>query len=414
MPTKKNDPLVPVTRDIVTALRKHHRRTGIAPLALLKKQNDVPKGLSASEVTSWINSKGADRTARKSHLDYVLKCWSSAADKKIRRRKKEKRIVLTDDIIDELRAEILRTGIGGAQLLRGRRTELPLGLNRQTISNWTLGKVGTIRVDYLDYALKLWKSLPDESDVYIKITDEMRENLKLKLKKTGLSPKRLFAHRNDLPEGLAWHNIRHFIKPSTKRLKRKYHEFFIRICDEHNGQGYEEITQEIRERIQNEIDRTGIRIYHLLRRASVEQKNHVKGYTVKAWLNGSAQKANKCDIDYILGLYAKTPDKPTANKPKYPDKNSTRVNPKKVRTFDLRFVSLFEIPQTDIKMLRDYRDQYKILPSKIFKYAKEPPPSGVNSYMIRNWLGGRTKRADPDHIKWVLHMCQEWVKFQAE
>jgi hypothetical protein len=55
--------------------------------------------------------------------------------------------------------------------------------------------------------------------------------------------------------------------------------------------------------LRKEIERTGIPVQLMLRRASRKEKPPVSAATVYQWLNGGVKKANQDAMAYVLGLY---------------------------------------------------------------------------------------------------------------
>lgn len=140
---------IPLTPDILEMLRAHAVRTGKGPSALLRAARDKPDGLSSPLIHTWLSGKTV--TARRDHLDYVLKRYDIPVP--------SDRIEITGALLEELRAHVRRTGKGPHALLRGVRDK-PEGLTGNMIQNWMRGLVHTARKDHFDYVLTLWGSLP--------------------------------------------------------------------------------------------------------------------------------------------------------------------------------------------------------------------------------------------------------------
>lgn len=315
-------------------------------------------------------------------------------------------IPITQEIIDTLLEQQKRTGFGSSEILKGRDPEKPMGLNSGMVGKWLRGKIKSAKAAHVDYVMRKWKELPDNSINYIELTAEKRSRLREKHKETGLSQKKLLSNRSDIPDGLTPSKAGSYIHPSSiiKTIRHDYYDYLIRIYDEHKGQGYTEITPELLKSIQDEIDRTGVKV-PLAIKLSAGKKPIVNANTVLLWQKGAVQRAEKPVVDFILNAYAKIPDKA----------NSVAIEPlksnrKSIEFTDIRYDSLELIPDTALKKLDYYRQNFKLLPSLLFKVIGEPPPAGLNSFVIKSWLYGGTKRANPEYLNWVLKHCEEYER----
>ncbi|MCB0743958.1 MAG: hypothetical protein KDC67_08645 [Ignavibacteriae bacterium] len=70
---------IEITNKIIEKLIFHHNRTGVGPQKLLRgKRGNLPLGLSSGVIYNWINNKS--KTAKREHLDFVLKEWKALKD----------------------------------------------------------------------------------------------------------------------------------------------------------------------------------------------------------------------------------------------------------------------------------------------------------------------------------------------
>lgn len=316
------------------------------------------------------------------------------------------RIRITPDIIAVMRGHIERTGVWPATLLRGKRKELPEGLNSGHILGWMYGKTLTARKDYLDWVLEMWASLPDEADLYYRLTDEKRKKLKEKFKGVGLSPKRLFDGRQDAPEGFHWRRLHYILYQATK-IGKDHYDYIMAVCESHQGVGYVEITQSIKEKIKSEIHRTGKSADTVLRLAGKKKPANITADKVRGWLKGNVRRAEKNVVDWLLEQFANYPDKVKTVRRRYKGKYDWISNDPDVSNHSPDTTSLKPITEKDLHLLQHYRQEYGLLPTKIFSEADASPPAGLNQYIVSNWLGGRTRRADPEYLEWVLKQCRK-------
>lgn len=326
--------------------------------------------------------------------------------------KKAKRIKVTEQLKEKISSEIKRTGVGPSTLLKGQRTRKPQGLDSDVVRRWLNGQSKTADTEHIKFVTALWEALPDEADIYINLTPARRKRLHLKLKDTGLSPRKLFEGREDQPEGFAWQKVHTMVK--AERLEKEHYEYLLHVFKDKKNHSYREITDKIRNKISSEIERTGISIYELIRRDAAKKKPEVYADMVYRWLNGEATIAKKEAIDYILKLYRKWPDKRKIVKHKYKRLSDFEdETPRPVTYRDIRIASLEPISVKQMERLQYYRDRYSLLPTKIFKVVQEAPPAGLNESIISSWLHGSAKKADAEYMQWVLEQCRAFEKFDV-
>ena len=456
-----------VAPSIVSVLKAHKRRTGVSAEMLLKKQAEVPEGLTIAEIIGWLDKHGGVKITQKRYLDFVLQCWESEPHAEKRSTNNSGKQPLTKEIAQKLKDERKRTGVSQTKLLRIFAEDCPKGLNAGYINRWINRCAQTVNTYLLDYVLHCWAQLPDRPKAVSKIsalkrpirksttednldkrpskqaaathdmevvhlTDEAITLIRSKMKETGLSLRELFAARNDHPEGFNWKYIHAYLQPGRKVFAKGRYDYIIRVCEENKGKGYIPISEDVKQRILSEVERTGISIYRLLRKRPYAQgvSPKVSAATVHSWLQGKTQKALPGAMEYVFSMYARLPDKsiPTqyANtgkkampmqpeKKPYKGKGDYPIEEKEYKRYkDLRQTSLKPISIKQLERLRYYRDRYRFLPSKILKVVREPPPAGLNQYMISSWLNGGTKTAAPELIKWVLKRCEEYENFQEK
>ena len=64
-----------ITEETKQRLKQLQSESGRTPSMLLKGRMDIPDGLTARQISSWIS--GRSKSAKTSHLDYVLTLWAS-------------------------------------------------------------------------------------------------------------------------------------------------------------------------------------------------------------------------------------------------------------------------------------------------------------------------------------------------
>ncbi len=73
---------MPITKEIQDFIKSEIERTGIGPQRILKGNKEAREiGLTSGIIYRIIGKNGSDLTARKTHLELVLKLWSSIDEK---------------------------------------------------------------------------------------------------------------------------------------------------------------------------------------------------------------------------------------------------------------------------------------------------------------------------------------------
>ncbi len=166
----------PITKAIRQKLRSEIKRTGTTAIMLLQGADDLPAGLTVAHVNRWIS--GIVKAASQSHVDYVMDRWAILPDNAghvspngvlLPKRGKRfadgaKRIAMTEEMSKLLRAEMVRTGIGFADILGG-ADDAPEGLNGRIIKGWLYGDVLTTDERYWNFVIARYAALPDGTPV---------------------------------------------------------------------------------------------------------------------------------------------------------------------------------------------------------------------------------------------------------
>lgn len=129
---------------------------------------------------------------------------------------------ITDALRAKLRAERDRTGITAIKLLKASR-DRPEGLDARSVNRWIGGLIRSAPESHIAYVLARWAELPDHpvrsahdggrrgrlgrrhaktGEMWIEVTDEMRNRLRRELERTGSIVSRLLDGQDNLPHGL--------------------------------------------------------------------------------------------------------------------------------------------------------------------------------------------------------------------
>jgi len=236
------DPIIPLTNTIRAELRKHRVRTGVSADALMRGDQNAPKGLSSATIYRWIN--GDIRRVRSVHLEYVRSKWARLPDNSRPPRKlngrahtsyakhsgEPARIDITPQIRAQLRCEHERAGVGPYTLLR-RSVGVPEGLKGHAIAGWLSGQTATANSEYLDFVLDLWRaqpSLPAKAEPRVPIDAAVRGSLHAERNRTGVGTTLMFDGTKYRPDGLNAYMIRSWISGQTKTARRDHLEFVLK------------------------------------------------------------------------------------------------------------------------------------------------------------------------------------------
>ncbi|MDE1466915.1 hypothetical protein [Aurantiacibacter sp. D1-12] len=144
---------VEITEEIRKQLESEAERTGVGASKLMRgRRTDMPQGLTSSMMNGWKN--GAIGSAKKAHLDWVLKAyaeWTQPAKPDI-----PKKIMLTDEHRAFIQSEAERTGLGAVAILRHATTNLPEGLNHQKVQRWISGQTKSAKKAHWDLVIRLY------------------------------------------------------------------------------------------------------------------------------------------------------------------------------------------------------------------------------------------------------------------
>ncbi len=239
------------------------------------------------------------------------------------KRKRPGYIDLTDNILNQLKAERKRTKVGPVNILKIAKGEKPKTLSYVTISKWFKGNAKTAYKKHLDYVLEAYKSLPTINEELL--TKEIAANFRKQIRATKLPLQKLLQYQKDVPPSL---NAKEFYTRISGKIAKTYNkdhgDYILKICD----------------------------AYAAMRK----EREVVKDYQYRQ---------------------------------------------------DLK-----EIPEQDLEQLRRYRDLLNLLPGHIFKVCQAP--EGLTHAMVQAWLGGQTKSAKPEYVKWVLNSCNTILKKAIE
>ena len=155
MPQEQREQIA-LTDDLVSALRKEIKRTGIGKVALCKLLGQRSSGPTSSMIEAWL--RGRAKTVKQSHIDFVLAELAKLPDDPTSARKH-----LSEETLAQLRALFARSGIGPRPLLQG-APDVPQGLTERIVYAWLYRNTKTARKDHLDYVLARLRAVSECSE----------------------------------------------------------------------------------------------------------------------------------------------------------------------------------------------------------------------------------------------------------
>lgn len=205
-----------ITDGLLHTLKGHQERTGIGPATLLSGCKDRPGCLTGALIRSWMS--GSTKSARRDHLEFVLRRWASLKD--------DPTIPITSSMRRELKAHIDRTGLGVHSLLKG-RDNVPEGLTGPKAVHWHQGKQKRVREDHWCYVMALFEETPTADSGFVTVTPYRRAQLAAEKNRTGKSSSDLLRDLKDVPSGLTPEIISGWLCGVTKQARPEHLSYVL-------------------------------------------------------------------------------------------------------------------------------------------------------------------------------------------
>lgn len=251
------------------------------------------------------------------------------------------------------------------------------------------------------------KSHPD--DQLIPIAGFVLSDLRFHMKRTQKSPMALVRNHPELLKGIKPSEIEEWVQsygavPKAKKAdllavqkawatEPTKHQFYT---GKESNEYRIEYTDEMHQELLDEIRRTNMysasfyrKFQHKIPSLTLNKIGELKRRYTKTVL--------RAEWKQILKLYKSLPAKAG-----YLSKVTSETN---FRLSDQRT----PITETELSLLRHYRDQLGILPSKVFENADDIP-QGLRPSLVVSWLSGNTSTAESGYVEWVLNRCHRLLK----
>ena len=138
---------VRLTPQHIEQLKAATDKTGCGAAMFLRWADNVPKGLNSMTINHWLAERVAE--ANSEHLAFVLEHWPQMP----------RRIAVTDELIETLKAEEERTGLSPKRLIGTMRT-VPDGLTPAKITLWKTMRADKAREDHVRAVLDAYAAIP--------------------------------------------------------------------------------------------------------------------------------------------------------------------------------------------------------------------------------------------------------------
>lgn len=280
---------VTLTPEVLKDLRRHIRRSGKGPHAILRAARNKPDGLTSRVIESWL---GPTAKARKDHLEYVFSLYESPAKFGVAM------AASTPEIQARMRSERARTGVGVKRLLNG-RNDVPDGLNVHRAANFYKGQIREMPREHLEYILSLWGSLPTRA--MVKLTPAIVARLRDHMERTGKGRHAILRGARDKPDGLNSGVIRGWLDGIG--AARKDHLDYVFARYEKPGDRTP-LTPQLRAEIGRHIRRTGVTPQTL----AAAQGVSLDGFSGD-WRQWPPRLMPEADVERMLEGWRELPDR---------------------------------------------------------------------------------------------------------
>ena len=152
--------VIPITPEQVSALITQRERTKVGSAAFIAHFDDIPDGLTAPMIERWAN--GVSATAPDGFVNYVLDRYQSlpTPPDHVQAPLQAGRILITEDMLQQLENELERTGAPLTHLVRMRSPEA-FKLTASKISNWRKRRAVKANRAEWGYVIEALRHMPD-------------------------------------------------------------------------------------------------------------------------------------------------------------------------------------------------------------------------------------------------------------
>lgn len=231
----------------------------------------------------------------------------------------------------------------------------------------------------------------------IKWNKKQANDLKLRVQATKLPPSKLITKQDDLPAGLDITLFRALLNGYQSTVPAVYIEYLYDLCRKEakadqfirsKRKTYIDIPKSKRQKILDEIERTGVSVYELLK---YEGLKSINPQTVTQLAQGRQKTGAEADIDKVLELFARRSEK---------KKVAIKIG------HQLKTDAYVVISRQDYQRLKYIQEHTGLLPGRIFALHEGATPEHLTPAMVSNWLNKENSKAEQAHVAWVLQACE--------
>lgn len=248
-----------LTAQKIYALWVEAERTGVSPERLFIAYPLILNTYSARKIRRWLG--GRDEVVPLKDYRLVLALWRSLPDRELLRKNTPRLLARlrtgeyvesAPEILEQLRAERQRTGVGINTLLRD-RPDIPDGFSTHIARKFCSGGIRTIKHAYLEYLRRLWADLPTRE--YVAMTPDILADLRSRMERTGKGAYAILRGAKDRPDSLTSSTVLSWLK--GVQTARKDHLDYVFRCYDH-PEKIVLVTQAQRAEIRRHVRRTGV------------------------------------------------------------------------------------------------------------------------------------------------------------
>lgn len=239
------------------------------------------------------------------------------------------RIALSQNQVDDLRSEMIRTGVGATAIMRLLKP-VPDGLTGPMISSW-INQGITARLDHFNAVRDALRALPDaatgqrtktvssQSPTRISLTQDRLRTLQDQIERTGM-PLKTFLRLNKAsrPVGLTYAVATNWLRGQIKTARRDYFAFVMEGYEQfpdiekkpdappntriRNGVAEVEISQGMIKQLFQLQEKSGLNPRQLLADRS-DCPDGLDHFVIHRWMARKTRWAIKSHYDYVCALW---------------------------------------------------------------------------------------------------------------
>lgn len=216
-----------------------------------------------------------------------------------------KYIPLTEGIANFVISELKRTGVSPEQYAKDHTTSECLTVGK--IRRWCKLQQQTLLKSDLDEFTSVWGVFPDAKP-RIKLTPARLQALNAERERTGLSYYALFKDGSDLPEDLSEPLVGAWMSGSVISARKDHFEAVLCLWQSLPDSSVVEITLDLRQKMKDEAERTGVGPAALMRGIRPSQMGGLHSSLINSWMAGRTTSAERDWLQFVLDRWENLPD----------------------------------------------------------------------------------------------------------